>query len=301
MLGEYAPGLIASELALAFDSQLQIKENTGRLPAPYSDQLVQDVLAQAKCICGRDVLPSTTEEESIKNLLKSAATGSLNARIKTVQYLIRDIESMRGKYPEHISGLRQRLLDVDEELADIDEEIKDVGEQLSKIDEEAVSRLESERAKCLHQYKELSQHEGLLQNYIDGNERKLREFQSRYDNLLKRVGQGDSVKRELEKVKKISEYIVRTLRKQELRALSVLSAELNRVLKLYLTKHYQAKINPSNYEVRMLDSKEHEVIEARVKGRCLSLPLYRQLLGWLVEKPRKKSTSWLSQQLRRWY
>lgn len=52
-VGESAPAVLLAPLASPFEDQLHIKENTGRLPAPYSEQLVEDILRESMCVCGR--------------------------------------------------------------------------------------------------------------------------------------------------------------------------------------------------------------------------------------------------------
>ena len=126
VIGRAAPALILNDLTTKLEGKLEDQEIKGRLPAPYSDQLVKDILEAELCICGRPVEEGSHEAHKINELLQFASTGALNQRISDVRYLIRDIERDSSEFPVQIAELRQQITSIDRDIAKCEEEIKDL-------------------------------------------------------------------------------------------------------------------------------------------------------------------------------
>jgi hypothetical protein len=47
----------------------------GRIPSPYNEDFVKELLSAERCICGRDIHPGTDEWRSVAELLKGASNG----------------------------------------------------------------------------------------------------------------------------------------------------------------------------------------------------------------------------------
>jgi len=287
-IGESAPAVLAIAHAIRFEDQLHVKENTGKLPAPYSDQLVEDILREAMCVCGRPVANDSCEAEKIRGLLKTASTTGFNARVRGIQYLLKDIRNVHDRYKETLANLKQKIVVADSEIVDIDTELKEIREQLQQIDEESIRELENSRATTHARYRELLSQQAVLENQIGLNEKKLSDLQLRYDNESKKHGHGDAVRKEIDKIKRLADYISKTLKAQELRALSVLQIELNRILGNYLTKHFTARIKPKTYEVEMLDTQGRQVGRSTGEGQVLKFAFITTVVALAGRKTQEK-------------
>ncbi len=287
-IGESAPAVLAIAHAVRFEDQLHIRENTGKLPAPYSDQLVEDILREGMCVCGRSVAHDSCEAEKIRGLLKNASTTGFNNRVRGVQYLLKDIRNVHERYESTLTNLKQKIVTTDSEVTDIDNELKEIREQLQQIDEESIRELEDSRAKTHAQYRELHSQQAVLENQLGQNERKLADLQVRYENESKKHGHGDAVRKEIDKIKRLSDYIGKTLKAQETRALTVLGIELNRVLGNYLTKHFTARINPKTYEVEMLDTQGRQVGRSTGEGQVLKFAFITTVVALAGRKTQEK-------------
>ena len=287
-IGEVAPALLGFKQAIAFEGQLHVKENTGKLPAPYSDQLVEDILSEGTCVCGRPVGHDSKEAANIRGLLRNASTSNFNMRVRSIQYLLIDIRSARERYEESLKGFRERAAAVDTEIAEIDEELAEIKIELQKIDEDSIRSLEGQRSAALSRNKDLTGQLAVITNLISDNDRKIRDLQLRHENAAKKLGHGDAVKKEIDKIKRLSQYIVSTLKTQELRALNLLQLELNRILDRYLTKHYGARIVPRTYEVGMVDEKGREVGRSTGEGQVLKFAFITTVVALAGKKTQEK-------------
>lgn len=287
-IGESAPAILGYAQAIRFEGQLHIKENTGKLPAPYSDQLVEDILEAGVCVCGRPVALESPEATKVRSLLRNASTSTFNNRIRRIQYLLKDIRSARERYDDSFKALHEKIAAVDTEIAEIDEELADIKLELQKIDEDEVRLLETERNQLQARSREISGQHAVIVNQISVNERNLVDQQLRYENAAKKIGHGDAVKNEINKIKKLTAYISATLKQQEQRALTLLQLELNRILDLYLTKHFKARVNPRTYAIDMLDEKDREVGRSTGEGQVLKFAFLTTVVALAGRKTQEK-------------
>lgn len=287
-LGESAPGVLLAPLAAPFEDQLHIKENNGRLPAPFSEQLVEDILHDSMCVCGRPVEEGSREEAKIKSLLRSASTTAFNQRVRCIQYLLKDIQATRENYASSLAELQRRVEQIDSDISEIDEDLKEIKRQLELIDEDSIRDLESARSAARDEARSLAQQLAIVTNYIENNEKKVRDLKFRYENAAKRLGHGDAVRKKIDKIKRLSDYIADTLERQEIRALNLLQIELNGILSSYLTKHYQAKIKPKTYEVELLDAQGRQVGRSTGEGQVLKFAFITAVVALAGRKTQEK-------------
>lgn len=287
-MGESALAVLGIAPAIGFEGQLHVKENTGRLPAPFSEQLVEDILREAMCVCGRPVNHGSCEEGKIRGLLKNASTTGFNARVRSIQYLLKDIRSTHDRYEGMLASIQHKVEVTDSEIVEFDGELKDIREQLQQIDEESIRVLEDARASANTQHRELFSQQAVLQNQVVENEKRLSDLRLRYDNESKKLGHSDAIRKEIDKIKRLSDYVVKTLKDQEIRALNVLQIELNRVLGNYLTKHFKARINPKTYEVEMLDTQGRQVGRSTGEGQVLKFAFITTVVALAGRKTQEK-------------
>ncbi len=287
-LGDAAPALFLFSRAIEFESALHLKENTGRLPAPFSEQLVEDILSEQLCVCGRPVNHGSQEEEKIKGLLQQASTGDFNARVRSVQYLIKDIRGAHEGFAESTRRYEEQIRSVDHEISEIDQELRRIKVALESIDADAIRTIELKRTDAQKKAREAHNAHAVLSNTIRENQANIINLRLQYDNLSKRLGQGKAVSSEIDKIKRLSAYVAKTLRQQELRALNVLQIELNKVLDKYLTKHFIARINPSTYQVELLDEKGRPVGDSTGEGQVLKFAFITTVVALAGKKTQEK-------------
>jgi DNA sulfur modification protein DndD len=272
LVGQAAPALILQPLTAALEGKLEQQEVRGKLPAPYSDQLVKDIEESNLCICGRPVTEGSPEAHKIHDLLRFASTGALNQRISEVRYLIRDIDRQSASFPIEIANVRSRIVEIDQEIGQLEQEFKDLTKQLNEI----------------------KGFGGQIQEVIEQNVRKHKDLRIRYDNAARKLDVSKKLKVELEKVTRLMEHIRTSLRDQERQALLILSFELNAVLKRYLTKHYSAKINPVNYAVHLVDQEGKSVGHSTGEGQVLKFAFIATVVALAARKTQQK-IQWMSE------
>lgn len=296
LIGQAAPALILQPLTTLLEGKLQQEEVRGKLPAPYSDQLVRDIESSQTCICGRPVTEGSPEAHKIHELLRFASTGALNQRLSEVRYLIRDIERQSASFPVEIASTRNRIVEIDQEIGQLEQEYKDLTKQLNDIrgfgDE--IQRLESERERLATERRTVTLQAGAMLEQIEQNVRKHRELKARFEAAERKLVVSKKLKTELDKVTRLMDHIRRSLRDQERQALMILALELNAVLDRYMTKHYSAKINADTYAVQLVDQEGKTVGHSTGEGQVLKFAFIATVVALAARKTQQK-IQWMSE------
>ena len=296
LIGQAAPALLLQPLTAALEGKLEQEEVRGKLPAPYSDQLVRDIETSQVCICGRPVTEGSAEAHKIHELLRFASTGALNQRLSEVRYLIRDIERQSAAFPLDIAKTRNRIVEVDQELGRLEQDYKDLTKQLNDIKGFGgeIQRLESERERLGIERRNVAMQAGAMMQQIEQNIRKHKELKARFEAAERKLVVSKKLKVELDKVTRLMDYIRRSLIEQERQALTILAFELNAVLKRYLTKHYSAKINPATYAVQLVDEEGKTVGHSTGEGQVLKFAFIATVVALAARKTQQK-IQWMSE------
>lgn len=294
LIGSAAAPIFIQDLAKRFEDKLRVQEVQGRLPSPYSDQLVKDILESQKCLCGRVVSPDTHEEACIRGLLETANTSVLNQRIREVQFLIRDIEKHARTYPNDIMAARERAAAVDKEIALFDEELADIKKRLDNSSEKQVRELERGNDAMLGHLQNLNSEKGVVDQRIRDAKAKTEELQARYARTASRLDVAQKLKKELDKITRLHKFLTESLKTQEERALRVLGMELNAILERYLTKHFTAQIDPTTYAVRLLDEERRQVGHSTGEGQILKFAFISTVVALAARKTQEK-IEWMAE------
>lgn len=284
LIGESAPAMLALERARSLDSQLHIRENSGRLPAPFGEQLVEDILRDAICVCGRQIGAHSAEEKRIRGLLELAATPIFNTRVRAVQFLIKEMAGTADLFETRRLQISAQVQKADREVAAVDNELAEIKRELAKIDDSMVQALETQLATVRGEARRLLAEHAKLEDKIEENEAEIEKEQARYSRLAKQLGHGGAVSAEIEKLKRVTAYLTKTLKEQEVRALAILTAELKQVLAQYLTKHYEPRIVQKSYKVTMVDSQGQEVGESTGEGQILKFAFVSAIVALAARK-----------------
>lgn len=294
LIGRAAPELLLRSAATSLEDQIQEREDRGKLPAPYSDQLIKDIETDGVCICGREVEPGSDEMHRLHGLLHLSSTPALNQRIRSLRYLIRTIEEGSSQFPENIAAMRAELVTLNNQIGELEQRDEALTAALKEIDDNEVQRLEAERSRLMLERDAVNGKATLLRRQIEENRRDRKELETLRAGIELKQQISSKLKTEADKVMRLRDFIARSLADQERQALLILSVELNLVLEKYLTKHYKAKIDPTNYAVLLVDHNDKTVGHSTGEGQVLKFAFIATVVALAARKTRHK-IQWMAE------
>jgi DNA sulfur modification protein DndD len=144
-LGENGRFLVSTKIGELAMEHLDQQETKGRLPSPYNEEFVHDILEMKRCICGADLEPGTDAHVAVSSLLQKAANATLRSRISKVKARLSQLKSERQKAPARLDAANKRLNDARQDISRHEQELDDVSENLKGIDFDDIAEREIKR------------------------------------------------------------------------------------------------------------------------------------------------------------
>lgn len=294
LVGESAPSILLAQVADSLKASLKVKEEKARLPSPYSDVLVNEIIDEEMCLCGREVKRDSREAEALRGLLKFATTGELTRRVSQLQYFATDLTNYSERFVVQEEKLSSAIASKQSQLALKEERIQEIHEELKKIESAEIVQLEKENANLdqirLQKSRELGGYQSKKELIVN----RLTQANAKFDNLKRRIGVSVVLEKELNKVKKIINFLTLKLEQQQTQTIRILSVELNLVLRHFLVKNFTARIDPNSYAVKMYDDLDREVPPSTGEGQVLKFAFIAAVVALAAKKTQNK-IDWLSE------
>lgn len=136
-LSKSGTSLLGRRLAEQTREFIDDEETRRKIPSPYNEDLVNSLLADKICICGRELTPGSAEWQTVANLLKDAATSDLVNKISRARSRINSIIEVSKDAHDDLIDLQQDLGALKNQFATVEAEIKSLGQRIenSKIAE----------------------------------------------------------------------------------------------------------------------------------------------------------------------
>jgi DNA sulfur modification protein DndD len=284
LIGNAAPASLLLPLVQHLEGKLQDEEIKGRLPAPYSDQLVKDILESSRCICGRGVEQNTNEHRCITDLLRFASTSEVNEKLSDIRYVIRTIERLSADYPKAAQTTLNRISSIETQLNDCERELRDISDSLSRIDQNKVSELEAEKRRLDQEVSRVERQIGGLERDLGDARRTVTEKKAAIEIATRSMNVGSAISKSLNRLKAVKDLISKKLIQQEKQSLQIFSIELNSVLEKTFTKTYHATVNPKDYRIDLFDSDKNLVPDSTGEGQVLKFSFVSTMVALAARK-----------------
>lgn len=256
------PSLLLSNVADNFKKNLILKENKGQIPSRHRQDVLEDILEDETCICGREVKRGSKEEKELIKLLKDSTSSDFNRRIKYLQSTVREIETVTEQYNDGLKDLSDLLEQSDKRITDHETKIREYTSSLEGHDSANVNALEEIRSLCI------TQRENAFKNLEDTKanfktiEDDLILLTKKYKELSDKLGFAENNKKIIDKVERLKDFLIKTVDYQESQSIKILQEELNKNLDSFLSKNYSAKIDTETYAITMIDNSNNLPVDS---------------------------------------
>jgi predicted nucleic acid-binding Zn-ribbon protein len=249
-----------------------IDESTlkGRIPAPYQDQFVKDLLENAECICGRSLGPGSDEELRVKALLETANTALLNQRVMKARSVAANLKGRATEFLEEIREIDSKKSALDKSIGAEEVTLKELETELEGINEAEIKQLTEKRAIYKSQERDLIRMQGSLNADIGRYE----EIIARSKKDLAVAGANDAAYIRLSKIQEGIEEMMKRCESRlddyEDSARLSIAAKVNDFLDQFSRKDYRVKVSET-FEFHL--ARTNDKVVAKSKGEKLLLNL----------------------------
>jgi len=222
---------------------LDEKRKKGELPFKVKEQFIDDLLAQAKCICDRGLEAGGAPFQAVKAFKSSTTSADVeNAFIETSSTLL---NMAKGRL-ELFSRLKEFQRDQTSTAALVTQKqgrIDVISQQIGNRDAEDISKLEAKRGEISERKDAAVSKKGSLQSQLETRERELADKKQEREKLSLANDKGEVARKRLElaeEVKRVIDNLYVALAEQ---VRSKLSKKVDDTFKAIMRKPYWAEIS----------------------------------------------------------
>lgn len=269
-LGDNGRFLVSTRITEKTFDHLETQETKGKLPSPYNEEFVEDLLELGECICGTKLTLGTAQYEKVASLLQKAANHTMRSRLSGIRATLNQLKSERAKAPGKLDAANKRLADAREDISVIEAKLGEISEKLSGIDFDEIAQRERRRNELRADLTEMTKRIGGMESNIRASEalkqtresdlKKLAENDDDARIFVKRVSLCQALKARLE----------RELREEEEEARDMLRRQISKVLQATTRKNLRMKLTDS-YNVSLVNEEGTQMAKSTGENQLLGL------------------------------
>jgi DNA sulfur modification protein DndD len=269
-LGDNGRFIVSTRVTETTLDELATQETKGKLPSPYNEEFVQDLLDIGVCICGTELCGGSVEHAKVASLLEKAANHVLRSRLTGVRAVLNQLKSERTKAPAKLDAANKRLAAAREEVSAAEVQLGEISARLSGIDFGEIAERERRRNELKTQLTAMNQKIGAMSNGISSSEaskvqkekdlRKLVETDDEARIFVQRHGFCEALKARLE----------RELRDEEEEARKMLRMQIGKVLGSTTRKLFRLKMT-DEYAVSLINEEGTQLPKSSGENQLLGL------------------------------
>ena len=162
---------------------LDDKKHRGRIPSPYNEEFVKDILADETCICGAHLDPGSPAAHKVAQLLEKAANQLVRDRIARVRARLSSLKTERAKAPSRLTKAQERLAEANGELSSIEAQLGEIHDKLKDIDFDDIASREERRTALRMELSTIDRQIGSLKSGANDSEREKAEIDREINDL----------------------------------------------------------------------------------------------------------------------
>lgn len=224
---------------------LEEKRKKGELPFKIKAQFIDDLLAQQRCICERELLPNTTAFDAVQAFRGATTSADVEDAFIQTSGAIAPMRKARDNVFFQLSEFQTRERDLTSDLESKLGQIDEIAAKIGGRESEDITALEAKRRKLHDDIKQSSSRRGTLNASLQEWEGKLAELtkeRERLSALHARNGVANQRLKLGEEVKRVLDALYAALAEQ---VRERLSAKVDQTFRAIMRKPYWAEISPS--------------------------------------------------------
>lgn len=252
-LGENGRLIVSKRITEETFSFLDEKEHRGRIPSPYNEEFVKDILDAEECICGAKLEPGSTEARKVASLLEKAANQVMRDRVSKVRARLTTLKTERGKAPGRLTKAKKQLADANDEFSTAEAQLAEISQKLQGINFEDIAERERKRNELRNELREIDRQIGAFDTKIKSAEREKGEIDRNINELAKQDKQTAVFGRRRNMCENIKGNLETQLVAEEDQARRVLRAGIKRILEATTRKVLNLRMT-DEYVISLVNS-----------------------------------------------
>lgn len=283
----FVTSVLAEELVAEASAVIKNEDTRGKLPAPYDQKFVDEILSDGRCVCGREIEKGSSEYERIKSLLDTAGDQAVMSRVMTTSTALGRLEQRAERAWSDYARNADDLRKIEAEIQRLDADLHEISKELAANPVTDIAEKEAARERAKTNRNQAMNRKIDVQTLINGYERSLSGYQLRRDELVRK---SEAARRFVKRAQLAAALVARLegrLKAEEEAARHAIEGEIDTIVKRFMRKPAKVELD-RNYQLRLFDQGGVEMAKATGENQLLGLAFTGAIAKYA--KVREKAT-----------
>lgn len=251
-LGDNGRFIVSKRISEETFDFLEQEQNKGRIPAPYNEDFVNDLLSAKECICGRELKPGSKEAEAVACLLHQAANKIMIDRVIRIRSRINNLKAQRKSAPGKLIEAKERLARENQEISTLEAKEGEISNKLKNINFEDIAQREAKRDELKKKLMSVDRQIGALTDNIESAKNSIKTKERQIDTLAEQDKQTRIFVKRRNLCEKLRGILETRLLDEEKQARSVLRASVKKIMETTSRKTLDVRMS-EDYTISLVN------------------------------------------------
>jgi DNA sulfur modification protein DndD len=279
----FATAVLSEELVTETFTVVSAEETRGKIPAPYDEKIVNEILEDGVCICGTKVIRGTREYESIKALLNTAGDQTVMSRVISTNAALGRLQEKAstawGAYERNQVELRR----IESEIKVIEADILDISKELAANPITDIADKEAARERAKSQRNTAQRNKFEAQSAISGFERQRAEHIAHRDALVTKSNTARRFVKRARLAAALTARLSSRLSVEEELAREAIERDIDAIVRKFMRKSATVKLD-HDYQLRLHDDRGMESAKSTGENQLLGLAFTGAIAKYAKER-----------------
>lgn len=288
LINKYGWAVFGAKLSNKSQNFIDESALKGKLPEPYNQRFIEDILGKRECICGACLKEGSDAYNKVIGLLSKAANPKLQQRLSGIRAQISAINTLYNGAAEEISNTNKDFDSLEEEVLLLARKLESINEQIIDIPEEEISRLQRLKNKLDSDKDMLLLDLGNYKSQLDYNVVKKNSVLAELEKLVGSTSIITDLKLKQDFLNELHDYVEKYLADAENGIRLHVLDEVNKTLNLFSRHDFKIKVEPDSFRFHLLDKEDRPVGQGDGLNLLLNLTITASLIQFAATKKKAK-------------
>ncbi len=266
----FLTSVLAEELVAEASAVIKNEDTRGKLPAPYDQKFVDEILSDGRCVCGREIEKGSIEYDRIKSLLDTAGDQAVMSRVMTTSTALGRLEQRAERAWSDYERNAEDLRKVEAEIQQLDADLLEISKELAANPVTDIAEKEAARERAKSQRNQAMSRKVDVQSAINGFDRSLSEYEGRRDELVRKSEAARRFVKRAQLAAALTARLEGRLKAEEEGAREAIEREIDAIVKRFMRKPATVELD-RNYQLRLFDERGAEMAKSTGENQLLGL------------------------------
>ena len=279
----FITAVLAEELVSEAGEVIKSEDTRGKLPAPYDQKFVDELLEDETCVCGREIIKGSVEYERIKSLLDTAGDQAVMSRVMSTSTALGKLSEKAGHAWSVYERNNEDLRTVEGEIVRLDADLVEISKELAANPITDIADKEAARERAKNQRNQALSRKVDVQSAINGFDRQRGEYEAKRDELVKKSEAARRFVKRAQLAAALTARLESRLKGEEEAARDAIEREIDGIVQKFMRKPDTVKLD-KYYQLRLFDARGVEIAKSTGENQLLGLAFTGAIAKYAKER-----------------